>query len=183
MYYQLTCSCGATHAVSASQAGQNILCACGKTLEVPTLRGLAALPVAIAPDQETRAIDKADRRKPSLALGAMFAVIFLAVPTSIFFLYERWIMDTSLSEQSDRETALSQIEKSNDAELSAIWYEFSTVSLGSPTKPAFFHVQKRARSLEQNSAIAAGIAVLAGIVAAGICVARRANTEVKEPQA
>lgn len=173
MYYEITCSCQAKTAVSVSQAGQKVVCSCGKTIEVPTLRGLRELPPASAPDQAVRALDKADRRKPSLALGTLFAVIFLAVPTSLFFLYERWVMDTSQSEQSDREYAMSQIDKATPAELSSIWYDFSTTSLGAPTKPAFYHVQTAARTLERNSAIAAGIAILAGIAAAGISVARR----------
>ncbi|MFO0899933.1 MAG: hypothetical protein U0836_21080 [Pirellulales bacterium] len=43
--YYLPCACGQRHLVSAAQAGQTLTCVCGATLDVPTLRGLAALEV------------------------------------------------------------------------------------------------------------------------------------------
>jgi len=44
--YYLPCACGQKHLVNSAQAGQTLTCACGATLHVPTLRGLAALEVA-----------------------------------------------------------------------------------------------------------------------------------------
>jgi hypothetical protein len=44
--YLLPCECGQNVEVDAGQAGLAVTCACGKTLEVPTMRGLSALPVA-----------------------------------------------------------------------------------------------------------------------------------------
>jgi hypothetical protein len=41
--YLLPCTCGKKLGVTKSQAGQTVRCACGKELEVPTLRGLSAL--------------------------------------------------------------------------------------------------------------------------------------------
>lgn len=41
--YLLPCTCGKKLGVTKSQAGQSVRCACGKELEVPTLRGMAAL--------------------------------------------------------------------------------------------------------------------------------------------
>jgi hypothetical protein len=44
MKYLLPCDqCGQKHAVDPSQAGEAIACACGRKLEVPSLRGLRAL--------------------------------------------------------------------------------------------------------------------------------------------
>ena len=179
MPYQLNCPCGAKHLVTNSQAGQKLDCTCGKSLDIPTLRGLKDLPVVDQLDSEgKRAIDDPDRRRPSLMIGAMFAIIFLAIPTAVFFAYQRLAMDTSLSEQSDRSAAFTQIDASTPAELSSIWYEFSTVSLGTPSKPTFYYVQSTARRRERNAAIAVAVAVLAGIVAAGISVARRESKPV-----
>lgn len=42
--YLLECTCGERHSVETRQAGTTISCQCGKTLEVPTLRGLKELP-------------------------------------------------------------------------------------------------------------------------------------------
>jgi hypothetical protein len=44
--FLLPCGCGQRTPVSIAQAGQSIRCACGAQLEVPTLRGLKALPRA-----------------------------------------------------------------------------------------------------------------------------------------
>lgn len=41
--YLLPCSCGQKIAVESSQAGQSILCSCGKSMEVPTMKGLRQL--------------------------------------------------------------------------------------------------------------------------------------------
>jgi hypothetical protein len=46
--FQLSCDCGHRVSVTASQAGQTVRCPCGAQLEVPTLRGLQALPPADA---------------------------------------------------------------------------------------------------------------------------------------
>ncbi len=41
--YLLPCSCGQKTPIEATQAGQQVRCGCGATLEVPTMRGLASL--------------------------------------------------------------------------------------------------------------------------------------------
>jgi hypothetical protein len=46
MKYLLPCQCGQQSAVDTSQAGQRIVCGCGNTLDVPTIRGLRQLPPA-----------------------------------------------------------------------------------------------------------------------------------------
>jgi hypothetical protein len=43
--YLLPCQCGQNVEVDAGQAGLTVSCACGAALEVPTMRGLAALAV------------------------------------------------------------------------------------------------------------------------------------------
>jgi hypothetical protein len=44
--YLLNCECGQTLAVGAAQAGGQVVCGCGKTLNVPTLRMLRHSPQA-----------------------------------------------------------------------------------------------------------------------------------------
>ena len=41
--YLLPCTCGRTHRVSSRQAGDTVACACGASLEVPTMRELSRL--------------------------------------------------------------------------------------------------------------------------------------------
>lgn len=42
--YEITCRCGRKMVVEARQAGEQIACSCGSSMDVPTLRGLASLP-------------------------------------------------------------------------------------------------------------------------------------------
>ena len=173
MHYRLACRCGATHVVTTSQAGQELLCRCGNPLPIPTLRELRELPRA-EPMAVTieRDIDRPDSRRPSVLMGLMFAVIVLAVPTAIFFTYQRWIMDTSYTEESDRQQAFAILDAATPTELSAAWNDFATQGLGLPTKPGFYHAQQYTRSLEWKAGIAWGVALLATIVAGSVWTMR-----------
>ena len=174
MHYRLTCDCGATHLVTTSQAGQQLTCSCGNSLSIPTLRELKQLPAADPTyEPQRRAIDGPDRRRPSLLIGSMFAVMCLAIPAAIFFTYQRLTMDTSYTEESDREMAFAELDEATPAELSMAWDSFSTRGLGQPTKPAFYQVQSQARALQWRLAIAWGIALIAAIIAAAVAVNRR----------
>ena len=51
--YLLKCSCGRSHRIQARQAGQSLDCSCGKTIEVPTIRGLQKLKQVGAVHSET----------------------------------------------------------------------------------------------------------------------------------
>jgi hypothetical protein len=53
--YLLPCSCGQKTAVSVAQAGGQVLCVCGKNLQVPTLRGLRELEIAAVAPPEKKA--------------------------------------------------------------------------------------------------------------------------------
>jgi hypothetical protein len=44
MKYSLTCECGQSQPVEPRQAGQSLICACGKTLQVPTMLQIKRLP-------------------------------------------------------------------------------------------------------------------------------------------
>jgi hypothetical protein len=174
MHYRLVCSCGATHLVTTSQAGQELTCSCGKPLPIPTLRVLRELPVAESPNQSRpQDNDHATTRRPSVLIGLMFAVIVLALPTAIFFTYQRLTVDTSYTEANDREQAIEALDKASPTELSAIWSDFSTEGLGLPTKPMFYHAQRTIRMLETKMLAAWGITLLAAIIAGVVWTMRR----------
>ncbi len=44
--YLLPCSCGQKTRIAAAQAGAQVACGCGKSLSVPTLRGIKQLEIA-----------------------------------------------------------------------------------------------------------------------------------------
>lgn len=62
--YLLTCSCGKTVPVEPGQAGGQVVCSCGTSLDVPTLRQLRHLPPA--PSHETT-----EKRAWSIRKGAV----------------------------------------------------------------------------------------------------------------
>jgi len=64
--YLLPCSCGQKTPVSVAQAGGQVTCICGKSLSVPTLRGLRELEIA-----PTVAVEK--KAGWSRVHGAIFA--------------------------------------------------------------------------------------------------------------
>ena len=56
--YLLPCSCGQDVPVETSQAGGNLLCRCGLSVQVPTLLKIKKLPLAgETPDQSSAAVD------------------------------------------------------------------------------------------------------------------------------
>jgi len=63
--YLLPCPCGRQIPVLASQAGQQLQCECGASLEVPSMRGLAELePVGPSPDAGSSAAASPDAMAP-----------------------------------------------------------------------------------------------------------------------
>ena len=174
MHYELTCTCGAKHAVTVSQAGQSLACSCGNSLAIPTLRGLKELPVAEPTAAvKGRAIDKPTTGRPSIIVGVLVTIFFIALPVAIFYGYSRLRMDTSQTEESERDEAFALLEKAEPVMLSDAWDQYSTTALGPPSKPAFFYVQQKRQQLEMGLAIAAGIALVAGLAAGTLSAGRR----------
>lgn len=124
-----------------------------------------------------RPIDRTESSKPSVLIGILFVIIFLAVPCAIFFTYQRLAMDTSYTEQSDREEASAQLDEATPVMLSDAWDKYSTVALGPPTKPGFYYVEQFRRRSEWKIAIASGIALVAATLAAAVAVSRNVARE------
>jgi hypothetical protein len=85
--YLLPCSCGRSHEVETSQAGQQIACSCGQMLQVPSLLKIKSLPVA-----EEKKADSSEFPKQKVETGKMRQVFFLLgviffLPALIFFLW------------------------------------------------------------------------------------------------
>src|SRR3990172_6902551 len=70
--YLIPCACGRQLAVEAGQAGESLLCECGTTVVVPTLRQLRTLP---AVREEVRA---ASGRSWGFRQGAMTVSLLVA---------------------------------------------------------------------------------------------------------
>jgi hypothetical protein len=73
--YLLPCSCGQKHRVVTAQAGGNVSCTCGKSLPVPTLRGLRDLEIA-PPAQATKTRPGWNRTQGyTFVLGLLIAAV------------------------------------------------------------------------------------------------------------
>lgn len=54
--YQIPCECGRIHDVTKTQAGSSLVCECGKSLSIPTMRELQKYPVIERPDPQKEAL-------------------------------------------------------------------------------------------------------------------------------
>jgi hypothetical protein len=83
--YLLPCSCGRSVRVANAQAGGEVQCVCGKSLSVPTLRGLRAL--APAPAEASSKVTLGW----SPVHGVIFATALLAVTVGVALVaYHLW---------------------------------------------------------------------------------------------
>jgi hypothetical protein len=94
--YLLPCSCGREIPVDITKAGQEVQCACGASLEVPTLQGLKTLNRA---PLETPPPRKATwgLRQQLLLVGAVVTTIGLLLASYLFFNRPRMLDLTTVS--------------------------------------------------------------------------------------
>jgi len=108
--YLLSCTCGQTTIVTASQAGETLRCNCGQDLEVPTMRGLRGL------EQVEQGAD--ERPLWTAQQGMIFLGLVIMLAGLAFSAYLYWnvpVMDESL--------ARLEIERLTPAESFRSWRE------------------------------------------------------------
>lgn len=182
----LRCTCGRDLVVSNSQAGQELTCACGKIVAVPTLRGLAALPLAQALAQTTadapqpyatsgvgQQLDSGANRAwqgwrgPALALAT--AGFLIAAVAGSWFGFQRFQIDTSYTVEAEIAAGAEMIESYDPNTLSTIWHQFGSMGLGEKHPPAFFlwqvYAEDRAKKATTSGVVAAVFGVLALAIA------------------
>ena len=89
MHYLLPCQCGQKLPVDTSQAGLPVRCACGAELQVPTLRGLAALERATETSLGKPAGEWGPRQAAAF-LGLSILAIALAVATALWLTFPKF---------------------------------------------------------------------------------------------
>jgi hypothetical protein len=78
--YLVNCTCGRQHTVETRQAGESIMCECGATVPVPTLRQLRQLPEASAETASVAASGPAwGGRQRAITVSLLLAAACLAV--------------------------------------------------------------------------------------------------------
>jgi hypothetical protein len=167
MDYLLTCECGEKIRVTRSQAGQEFLCTCGRALRVPTLRGLADLPVVGEPAAETTSSERTawgGWRGTVLAASVALFVLF-ALPCAYFSL-QRYQMDPSYTLESEIEAGNENFDAQNMEQLAATWFSFEAGGLGPKQKPGFYYYNRFARDREVMAMITGAIAAVFAFIAA-----------------
>jgi hypothetical protein len=84
--YLLPCNCGRKIPVEAPQAGEIVACACGASVEVPTLLGLRKLELAEAPPQPAIIKTTWGAGQRLIFLGAIVILIAVAIGVWLFYI-------------------------------------------------------------------------------------------------
>ena len=181
----LSCECGKTHRVSRSQAGQEIKCDCGKILSVPTLRGLANLPLAESSPQTPgesssrhtgRAVTRGDRAASpggwqgwrGITMALAMAGCLIASVSCGWFSLQRWLVDTSYTVEQEIAAGEKAFDELDPNALSSVWYSFGQMGLRDKQYPIFYWARLYAEQRVQFAQTAGGIAL--GFAAIGLVV-------------
>jgi len=94
MKYQLPCSCGESLVLEAAQAGQTVVCRCGKTQQAPTLLNMKKLPTA----EENVLRESVSTSSVNLRFFFWFLGLTVLVP-SLLFLF--WVTTKTYPKPAD----------------------------------------------------------------------------------
>lgn len=135
----LTCECGEKIVVSRAQAGQEVKCdSCGAINQVPTLRGLANLPLATATGQGQVVGLKGDTwgwRGPATAICLAVLIIVTTYTGYALFVWSQ--IDTSFNADVHVEVSSTQIDEVGLDSVLLAWDDYSQVALGSKRPPYY----------------------------------------------
>lgn len=188
--YVLPCPCGQETAVEATQAGQEIRCACGAVLEIPSMRGLSELERAEAGGAATTSSSASGRagksrtgraaRTPDIAptaarwgsrqkrvfLGALIAAVGLALVVILYVYRPR----------------LPEVESLSPLGTWRLWHELRE---GLEWVPSWEGGYITATAANRRWTIVAAAIALGGVLlmASSLLVARKAPTRPANPPA
>ena len=144
-HYFLPCSCGQKVRVEPAQAGGQVTCSCGKTVLVPTLRGLKQLEVA-PPD--AAALRRAVGRRWSPVQGAMFSIGVVVTIISLLVLAYTYLQFAEATTYTQDQTSVinqleaEQIDSMNILDSLQAFYSLRDEGLGEPVEPFWITAQK-----------------------------------------
>jgi len=166
--YFLPCSCGQKVRVEPAQAGGQVACSCGKSLNVPTLRGLKQLELA-PPDQASARRSAAGKWGP--VRGAMFSIGLLVSVVSVLVLAYTYLqfVEATLYTQ-DQTPVINELEGQtidgmNLMDTVEAYRSLRDEGLGEPIEP-FWIKAKKIVAQKRMLMISLGGLALAGAIAA-----------------
>ena len=185
MNYLLSCHCGRKTVVTRSQAGQEVLCACGNKLSVPTLRGLRELPPAETLNVESsssttlQAAESAWKGWRGILVSLLASVLVCSIGYGVWNLYLRLQVDTSYTEELERQAGRDLIEKMDLRALNDTYYQFTKVGVGEKSLPPFKIIQDYAQQCEQAIYYCLGVAAVSALGAVFLVTTSFASSRTK----
>ena len=169
--YLLPCKCGQNIEVDAGQSGLTVTCACGATLEVPTMRGLSTLAVAESSSSGE------DGAAPEAAWGPGQGLLFLGTLATICGVIALGLVLRTKPQWMVRSDQIAvQVERLSTAELWERWHDLRKGIAGAddPVRQAYetdWSTFRRRRTM-------AAIPLVAGVLllAAGFLLRSKSST-------
>ncbi len=164
MEYLVSCSCGKEIAVTRSQAGQSVPCACGQSVQVPTLRGFADLKMEDSGQANDQLAEKPNAwkgwRGPAFAT---FAFLFIAAGLySLYHVRDSYLYDQGYSVQDFIDAQAEELGYYGPDELVLLWENYRDIGLKEQHPPEFHKYNTFA---EEQSTVAMVSGILAGVFA------------------
>jgi hypothetical protein len=161
-HFLLPCSCGQRVRVAASQAGGRVACVCGKSLDVPTMRGVRQLEPAPAESKVAARPAWSPVHGAAFAAGLAMAGIGLVLIAFYLLQYARVVGHTRDFSPEVLAAEAAHIDRLTPLELLSEWSEVLEHGLGEPSAPPWVTAQKmitgyRAWIIGGATALAAGL--------------------------
>ncbi len=168
MKYSLPCSCGDTIPIETSQAGETVVCSCGRQLEVPTMRAIRQLD-PIRPPAVACAKSAGNWSMPQrLCFSIGMAVAAIGFAIGVYYQLGRASLDT---EEVVWDTRLdSDLELLDNMNLEEAWKNWENVrdsGIGPYNPPRF--IKSRVVSAFWKKYVVVGLGIgLSGLALMGI---------------
>lgn len=158
--YVLPCQCGQTFEVTTGQSGTSVSCACGATVQVPTMREIRQLP------QVTQTVVKKQGSAWGLRHGMLFTGLLVAVCGIGFAIYAYSKIPPPLSQQFvvDETFIMQELNSMTGTQLVfGVFEEIKKGGIDLPLRSTLPAQNERITRNYRNLMIAGGIVGLAGI--------------------
>jgi hypothetical protein len=174
--YLLPCECGQKVRVGRAQAGQSVACTCGKSLSVPTLRGLGVLeaaPAEVKPEAAGRTWSPWQGAAFSGGLAVAAVALFLCALNGWYLLNVQ-----AFSEDKSEiviGNATLELDDYPAERLLDEWHELQAEGLGHFHTPIWIQAQESAKVYRWRSIAFGGTGFVALLIAFGaLLIGRRA---------
>jgi len=122
--YLLPCSCGEKLQVEIRQAGESIVCTCGKSLDIPTLRALRQLDSVSEPSNPSARSRWSPLQGVLFVAGSALLIISLATNTFLLLIIREGAKPTRLSSSNPKATVREELADLSPEEA---WLEWQTL--------------------------------------------------------